>query len=293
MSTEPAADYVRPVTAAFPIAPSRKRVGGFELHRPTSLDSLCRLWEQTAVTSVIHAGGIDLVSRMKRGERIASMIAIDRIPELSAIVVTADLIRIGAAVRHREIETNRLLLEALPEFCGYVAGLGNIRIRMQGTIGGNLMAGQPAYEMSALLAVLDARLTFLEPGSCQRRILPVREWLTQGDRFNRQKLLMWIEIPRRARRLIWTRDFRPNLTFVMGAEFSGSQLRGISAIAGSATETPVADFMLGASEDELAAVTASWRVGLPEIVTPFGPSVGYWKQVLPTVFQRLLHRILP
>src|SRR5258708_6892846 len=114
-----------PAVTAFRIAASGKRVAPFQLFLPITLGETCGLLAEWP-DAVIHAGGIDLVNRMKAGLAAQTVIALGDVGELKGVRRTNATIEIGAATTHRQIENDELLKSCLPCISDYVSGLGNV-----------------------------------------------------------------------------------------------------------------------------------------------------------------------
>ena len=114
-----------------------------------------------AEDAAIIAGGIDLVRRLRSGDTADTLIDLSGLKDLRAIEDRGDFVRIGALATHWDIETSPLLSECLTAFQAAWTTIGNVRIRMTGTLGGNLMAAEPTYDGPVLLGVLGAKLVFL------------------------------------------------------------------------------------------------------------------------------------
>ncbi len=108
------------------------------------------------------AGGIDLVRRMRQGDRHSILVDIRPLSGLRTIEDEGDAIRIGALATHWDIETNDLLASRIPAFQAAWKTIGNVRVRMAGTVGGNLMAGEAGYDGRVLLGVAGAELDFVD-----------------------------------------------------------------------------------------------------------------------------------
>ncbi len=122
---------------------SRKLVPEFVLHRPRTLAQACACLSEYRDEAAVIAGGIDVISRMKTGAGPAHVVAIAEIAEMHGVRLVGDCIEIGAAVTHRAAETDDLIRSRLPSVADYVSALGNIRIRCQGTVGGNAEQSGP------------------------------------------------------------------------------------------------------------------------------------------------------
>ncbi|MDF2114295.1 FAD binding domain-containing protein [Roseiarcaceae bacterium H3SJ34-1] len=277
------------------IAASRRRIAGFRLHRPVTIDEACDLLARFSDGAMLHAGGIDVTNRMKRGFLQPHVIAVQQVAGLSGIRLGETEIEIGAATRHWDIEIDPGLRHALPTLCDYVAGLGNIRIRMQGTIGGNIMAAEPGYEMPAVLAVLDAELVFRDCATRTERRLTVDQWLEIRGANPGPLLLTSIRLPRRPIALAWNRQLRPALSLVAALRHDGTgQMRGRMAVTGGSSGPLIADIALtaaGREDPDLGLVARAWVDRLPLLQLPLGPDAGYCSEVIPILCRRLLQTL--
>lgn len=274
------------------IAASRKRIAGFQLHRPETIDEACDLLARFADCSMLHAGGIDVANRMKRGVTQPHIVALQNVAGIRGIRLGESEIEIGAATRHWDVEVDPGLRRVLPALCDYVAGLGNIRIRMQGTIGGNLMAAEPGYEILAVLAVLEAELVFLDCRTRLERRLTIDEWIATRDANASSQLLTSIRIPRRPVALAWNRELRPALSLVAALQRDEAGImRGRAALTGGASGPLIADlpFAAARSDDpDFGLIAHAWADRLPLGDLPLGPDAAYCSAVLPVMCRRLL-----
>jgi CO/xanthine dehydrogenase FAD-binding subunit len=269
------------------IAAARKRIGVRRFLRPATIAQACAAAREPG--TAFHAGGIDLVNALKAGREVDTLIALRGIAELRGVSLTADRLEIGAATTHREIETDSLIRRVLPGLADYVAGLGNIRIRGQGTIGGNLLAGEAGYEMAPLLAALDATLHFVDCASDQPSTRSILDAQPDG------RLLVAISIPLRPRALIWKRDLRPALSFVATLERTGRYVSGGAGViggAGAITQRAALAFARPLSGAELIADAAglarAWIESLPAVARLDGPGTPYCRHVAEILMRRSL-----
>lgn len=129
---------------------------GRSFARPETLADALRLLHADPGATLL-AGSTDWgVEVNLRGARAASVIAIDRLPELRGLVVDADRIEIGAALTLTEIEQRLdggvpLLAQMLPQFASRL-------IRNGATLGGNLGTGSPIGDSPPVLLALEASL---------------------------------------------------------------------------------------------------------------------------------------
>ncbi|MEK6711611.1 MAG: xanthine dehydrogenase family protein subunit M [Nitrospinota bacterium] len=108
----------------------------------------------------IYAGGVALSILMKsRVYKPEALIDIAGVKELSFIEPTpAGGLRIGAGTVHRAIETSPLVRERFPLLAEVFHNVATIRIRNQGTIGGNICFAEPASDPPGALLALEARM---------------------------------------------------------------------------------------------------------------------------------------
>jgi carbon-monoxide dehydrogenase medium subunit len=274
---------------------SRKLIPEFVLHRPESLAEVCALLDRYDDEAAVIAGGIDLISRMKSGAGPAHVVAVDTIADMRGIRLDGDCIRIGAAVTHREVETDPLIRSRLPAISDYVSALGNIRIRCQGTIGGNVMADEPGYEILPLLLVLDATLNFCDRADGATRAVSARDFARAGASPWSFGLLTSISIPLSPISLLWNRELRPMMALVAGMQWSdGYAVAGGAVLLGAhrrAVWRPVAlEAGMDASDVQgaAAALANHWAEGLPQPDLTGGPSPGYARRVAAVMLRRAL-----
>jgi carbon-monoxide dehydrogenase medium subunit len=105
------------------------------------------------------AGGQSLVPLMNfRLARPARLVDLNLIAELSYLRVEQDVLRIGAMTRQRELERAPLVADGWPLLQEATAYIGHAQIRNRGTVGGSLAHADPAAELPAVMAALDAEL---------------------------------------------------------------------------------------------------------------------------------------
>jgi carbon-monoxide dehydrogenase medium subunit len=103
------------------------------------------------------AGGMTLIPSLKhRLAQVSHLIDVARLPELRGIELSANGLRIGAAMRHHEVATNPTVRQASAGLA-YLAGLiGDPQVRARGTLGGSVANNDPAADYPAALLALDA-----------------------------------------------------------------------------------------------------------------------------------------
>ncbi|MGA8610832.1 MAG: FAD binding domain-containing protein [Xanthobacteraceae bacterium] len=272
------------------IAASRKRIAPFRLLRPSTVEALCELKRQWP-DALLHAGGIDLVSRMKAGLVMPAVIDLGALDEIKGVRQAGDTVEIGAATTHWQIEHDGLLRTALPAVPDFVAGLGNVRVRVQGTIGGNVMAAEAGYEMLPLLAALDAELRFVDCENVTRQSVPARVCDMGASAATR--LLAVIAIPLRGKTVTWDRSLRPQLGLVAALDWrEGMVVSGFAALTGCGRVWASLPLVRPLSRNEIAAASAAIAEGWVELLPPLDGLIGLGRDYCRHAAQVMLRRAI-
>lgn len=125
---------------------------------PATLDEAVGLLAEHGDDAHVIAGGASLVL-MLRQQLLAPrlLVGLRGIDALRGIETTADGgLRVGAMTTHRMIERTPAVREYAPALAEAFGRVATIRIRNQGTIGGNLVHADPAQDPPTILLALDA-----------------------------------------------------------------------------------------------------------------------------------------
>ena len=142
----------------------------FELHRPDSLEDASRLLTELGDDAVILSGGTELLLLMKLGfADHPHLVDVKRIAELRRLDAAADVLEVGAALTHREVERAAVVRERWPALAKMERHVGNLRVRVMGTIGGNLCFADPHSDPATFLLATGGSLV------CRRGSGPARE----------------------------------------------------------------------------------------------------------------------
>jgi aerobic carbon-monoxide dehydrogenase medium subunit len=202
---------------------SRYRIGSFKLHRPTCEADAVALFAASTGKASYMSGGIDLINRMKSGSDIDDVIHLGAIPNRSSIDVSGDDLTIGAGVTHDAVAKNGLIRDNLSSLSSAWSSVANVRIRMKGTVGGNLMARECSYDFPIVAIALGATLEFATATSDPKLIDAAG--LNQMEKSD---LLTRIRIPRISKQsLVLELRWKPYLAFALSFLHEG---RGISRI---------------------------------------------------------------
>jgi carbon-monoxide dehydrogenase medium subunit len=122
----------------------------FAYHRSTSIDDAVAVLAEHGDEAKVLAGGQSLVPLLNlRLAKPSVLVDINHVTELGSLSAEPDL-RIGAIVRHREVERS-----THPLVAAAVKLIGHAAIRNRGTTAGSVAHADPAAELPALLVALD------------------------------------------------------------------------------------------------------------------------------------------
>lgn len=143
----------------------------FQLARPRTLDEAL---DAISDERVPYCGGTELLLAMRAGlHRPEALVDIKPLPELAGITVDGDRIVIGAVERHMDVSAHSAVRKHLPMLAKVEHGVGNARVRAQGSIGGNLCFAEPKSDVGPALIALQADVTLASPTG--RRVISVQD----------------------------------------------------------------------------------------------------------------------
>lgn len=169
----------------------------FRVLNPTTVveavGELARLGDQARV----YGGGTELLVLLRHKlVQTDHLLNIKPIAALSGIRRQGDVVSIGATVTHRDLETDPLVRENLPMLAQAESQVANIRVRSQGTLGGNLCFNDPHSDPATALLVYDASVTV--HGSGGKRTMLLSEFLVglYATALEPDELLVEVNVPR-------------------------------------------------------------------------------------------------
>jgi CO/xanthine dehydrogenase FAD-binding subunit len=124
----------------------------------------------------VLAGGQSLVPLLNY--RLAAprvVVDVNRLP-LDGIRASDGRLRLGALVRHHQLDESNEIARRCPVLREAVALIGNVRVRSLGTIGGSLAHADPAAELPMAMLALDGRFTLTS--SVETRTVAARDFFT-------------------------------------------------------------------------------------------------------------------
>ncbi len=266
---------------------SRKLIPEFRVLRPRSAAEAAALQAGNA-DAAFMAGGIDLINRLKFGAGIATVVHLGAVPGLRDIAETEQGLMIGAGVTHLELEESPLIRARLPTLAETWSTVANIRIRVKGTVGGNVMARDPGYDLAPALMAAGARLAFVGCDGATRRVDAAALTDVAGRPVAQPGLLTTIELPDPARlKLALDRTLRPILSLALGLDVADGRVRGGRVAFGCAFSAP---FVVAVPIDAgpPAAIARAVATMLPDPVSDRHASAAYRRRMAEVLLRRNL-----
>ncbi len=147
----------------------------FKYYAPDSVSEVLALIQEHGYDAKILAGGQSLVPMMNfRLVQPAVLVDINNIPELSYIETHEKGIRLGAMVRHSQVERDPLIKEKAPLVHETMPQIATVQIRNRGTIGGSLAHADASAELVVVTTALEAQ--FKIQNQKGERLVPASEF---------------------------------------------------------------------------------------------------------------------
>ena len=157
-----------------------------------AVHELARLGDQAK----LYGGGTELLILLRHNLlRTEYLLNIKPIAELSQVRCVDNSVRIGASVTHRRLETDPTIRDRLPMFADAESQVANIRVRSQGTIGGNLCFNDPHSDPATALLVHDAKVNIQGPNG--GRQMPLQQFLCgmYSTALEPEEVLVSVDVP--------------------------------------------------------------------------------------------------
>jgi carbon-monoxide dehydrogenase medium subunit len=163
----------------------------FTVFRPTSVDEVVAYLVADPDAKPL-AGGHSLIPVMKQGLAApTALVDLSGIAALRGMSINAEVVRIGAMVRHEDICNSAELATHIPALSALAGGIGDPHVRHRGTLGGSLATNDPGADYPAAALALDA--TF----ETTKRRIPAQDYF-QGwysTALEHDELLLAVEFP--------------------------------------------------------------------------------------------------
>ena len=147
------------------------KAAAFDYVRATSVAHALSVLADNGDAVRLLAGGQSLLPALNlRLSAPGLLLDIGGIDELRGISFDDGVLRLGALVRHAELERAPLIARHAPLLVRAAAHIAHAAIRNRGTLGGSLANADPAAELPACMLALDARIVVARQGGATRRI---------------------------------------------------------------------------------------------------------------------------
>jgi carbon-monoxide dehydrogenase medium subunit len=277
------------------VSRSHRAIAPFELVRASSVDEALAALRRRVGATVALAGGVDLVRLLRAGRAADLVVTLKGAAELNRIEATDDAVIIGACVTHHRLETDPVIARTLPELAAAWRTIGNIRVRLAGTVGGNVMAREPVYDGPVLLAALDASLRIRS----QRGGMVIKPAETPRWKAPPSAILESIVVPRVRRRwLAFDRSLKPVVSVAVVLEDHGPELFVGRAVVGCAYDMPICQpLILGDATDvaalrgRAAEIAKAFVASLPAPIDDALASRAYRRRMIEVLVRRQLESL--
>jgi carbon-monoxide dehydrogenase medium subunit len=136
----------------------------FEYVKPSTVEEAIAALSEAGDDGKVLAGGQSLLPVLRL--RLASpsvLVDLGGVPQLRGIRVDGDELVIGAMTTYAEVASSPVVAEHVPLLAETAAQVGDRQVRHLGTVGGSLAHADPAGDMPAVAAALDARFVIAGP----------------------------------------------------------------------------------------------------------------------------------
>jgi carbon-monoxide dehydrogenase medium subunit len=128
-----------------------------KLIQPATVQEASRALADLGEKAKIYAGGAELLLLLRNGLLAAEVLVdVKKIERLQRVSSNNGTLRIGACVTHDTLENSAVVREHAPALAYAESQVANVRVRNQGTLGGNLVFNDPHSDPGTVLLVHDA-----------------------------------------------------------------------------------------------------------------------------------------
>ncbi|MPZ52588.1 MAG: hypothetical protein GEU79_07625 [Acidimicrobiia bacterium] len=273
-----------------------------ELVRATSIDEVVDALRIKEGARILN-GGTEVTRQISMGESSCStLVDIKRVPGLSGIVVNGGALTIGATTKHWDIGENADVARLAPGLARACGSLGNLRVRAQGSLGGNLAFGHPQSDPGA--ALLSQGATVVTAGPDGERRMDIEEvWMGPYQTgLETGECVLRIEVDPLASG--WIAGYRrveilhrpPSLTLGVCRFIEAGTIRGIRIGVGGVGDVPrrvrrVEELISGAPVDQCREILEQSREDVVDDIQPRADQV-YSAEEKVTLFTNVLSSLL-
>jgi carbon-monoxide dehydrogenase medium subunit len=148
----------------------------FDYERPSTLADALSLLEQHGEDAKVLAGGMSLIPLMKlRFAAPATLVDINDLPDMDRIAESDGWLRIGALVRHHDIERSDVIHARYPTLAAAAPLISDPLVRNRGTVAGSLAHADPAGDWGAVMLSVGAQVAVRNAGG--EHVVPIEDFL--------------------------------------------------------------------------------------------------------------------
>jgi carbon-monoxide dehydrogenase medium subunit len=256
-----------------------------QLFQPTTVQEASQALADFGDKSKIYAGGAELLLLLRNGLVEAEVLVdVKKIERLHRMTLVGDALRIGACVTHHALATSALVREHAPSFAYAESQVANVRVRNQGTLGGNLAFNDPHSDPGTVLLVHNASVTIGNANGERRLALDEFFVDMYATALEAGELLLEVEIPSlpagmNSGYLRLHRYQRPTLGVAVAARFTegiiGEARLAVGCIGPKALRlTELEKIFNGAKLSDAKKILAEQKIYLRELLQPVDDLLG-------------------
>jgi len=135
-------------------------IGSLQLVQPTTVQEASKALAEFGDKAKIYAGGAELLLLLRNGLLNAEVLVdVKKIEMLHRVTAENGVLRVGACVTHHTLGNNPLVRDHAPSLAYAESQVANVRVRNQGTLGGNLAFNDPHSDPGTVLLIHNASVT--------------------------------------------------------------------------------------------------------------------------------------
>ncbi len=135
-------------------------LGSLQLVQPTTVEEASAALALHGEKAKIYAGGAELLLLLRNGLLAAEVLVdVKKIERLHRVAMEDGTLHVGACVTHHALENSALVREHAPALAYAESQVANVRVRSQGTVGGNLAFNDPHSDPGTVLLIHNASVT--------------------------------------------------------------------------------------------------------------------------------------
>jgi len=256
-----------------------------QLVQPATVQEASKALAEHGEKSKIYAGGAEILLLLRNG-LLQSEVLVDvkKIERLHRVSMADGVLRIGACATHHALENSARLRAHAPALAYAESQVANVRVRNQGTLGGNLAFNDPHSDPGTVLLIHNASVVIGNKRG-ERRVA-LDEFLVDmyATVLQPDDLLIEIEVPALPAEMTSTylrlhRYQRPTLGVAVGSRMRNENVDEVRMAVGCVGPKPVRLTELeakinGANISEAGRIVAEAKPYLRQILRPVDDLLG-------------------